>query len=721
MRRDTGAMKLTSTRPYFNRELSWLQFNGRVLQEAQNPNVPLLERVRYLSISASNLDEFFMVRVAGLRTQVIAGVSEISQDGYTPARQLQKINKQVKKLRKGQDACWADLRRALFEQSIYVKTPAELSTREAAELDVIFRRDVLPILTPLAIDPAHPFPFIPNLGFGLALSLAAKRGNGVMKALVIMPSQTPRFIKVAGSSGGKKATFVPIESAVRHYAPDLFASHDVVESGLFRITRDSDMTVDEEAEDLILHFEFLLKKRRRGRVVRLSLEQDCPADLQTFLIESFEAWDDDISIREGMLGMSDLSQLILPNCTDLLFPPFTARFPERIREYDGDHFAAIAAKDILVHHPYEEFDVVLQFLKQAAADPQVAAIKQTLYRTSDDSPIVDALIQAAEQGKNVTALVELKARFDEATNLRWARDLERAGAQVVYGFIDLKTHAKVSLVLRREADGLQSYVHLGTGNYHAQNAKVYTDLALFTADDDMGHDVGQVFNFITSYAPPQDLRKLRIAPMTLRQTLMDNITAEIDHAEAGRPAAIWAKMNALVDTDMIDALYAASRAGVQIDLVVRGICCLRPGVPGLSDNIRVSSIVGRYLEHSRIVVFGNGGALPGDKARVYFSSADWMPRNLNRRVETLVPVTDKTVRRQVMDQIMVANLNDETNSWDLGGDGRYTRRTPANPDAPFSAHAYFMKNPSLSGRGKSLQYDSPAEISPKTRKGKSKR
>ena len=698
-------MKANSDRRTFNRELSWLQFNARVLAEARNPEVPLFERLRFLSISASNLDEFYMVRVAGLRTQVLAGMSMPNVDGLTPQQQLTKIAKASGKIVREQQRAWQSLKTALAKEGVHVLKPDDLGAKALAELEAAFEAQVLPLLTPLAIDPAHPFPFIPNLGFGLVLSLD---DEGVHRnAIVPVPPQVPRFIELPSRKGTSR--HVRIEDVILHFLQRLFPETTLLGHGLFRVTRDSDIAVDDEAEDLVRHFEFLLKKRRRGRAIRLQLSRDTPADLANLMIESFECWDEEVNDEVRILGVSDLSQLIDPNRRDLLFPPFTPRFPERIREFDGDHFAAIASKDILVHHPYEEFDVVIGFLEQAALDPNVVAIKQTLYRTSDDSPIVRALIEAAERGKAVTALVELKARFDEETNLRWARDLERAGAQVVYGFIDYKTHAKVSLVVRREADRLRAYTHLGTGNYHAQNAKIYTDVALFTCDPAMGRDVGRMFNYVTSYSEPRDMEKLVIAPLNLRSELMTLIAAEAATARAGGQGAIWAKLNSLVDPQIIEALYDASEAGVQIDLVVRGICCLRPGVAGMSENIRVRSIVGRFLEHSRIMCFGNGEPLPNPTARIYVSSADWMPRNLNRRVETLVPIEDPTVRRQVQDQIMVANLLDNVNSWELVPTGAYHR--VAAGDAPrFSAHEYFMENPSLSGRGQALTLDAPDEL-----------
>ena len=639
-------------------------------------------------------------------------MSEPSFDGYTPRRQLEKIAKRVRKIKKAQGQCWRELCKALSKENLNVKAMAELSDGEREELALYYAENILPLLTPMAVDPAHPFPHIPNLGFGMVMGLKRKARSDSIYALIPVPAHVPRFIAL----GKKERTIVMIEDVLEHFSPALFPDAEVTAQGVFRITRDSDIAVDEEAEDLVRHFEFLIKKRRRGRVIRLEMNEGINPDLKEFLIESFECWNEDIHTSPVMLGMSDLSGLISKKRQDLLFAPFQARFPERIREFDGDCFAAIAAKDILVHHPYEEFDVVVQFLEQAALDPDVVAIKQTLYRTSEDSPIVKALIEAAERGKTVTALVELKARFDEETNLRWARDLERAGAHVVYGFIDYKTHAKVSLVVRKEGKGLKSYTHLGTGNYHAQNAKVYTDLALFTADPAMGRDVGKLFNYVTSYSAPRDLEKLIIAPTMLRDHLLELIQNEIEISQAGAQGAIWVKLNALVDRKVIDKLYEASQAGVQIDLVVRGICCLRPGVEGLSDNIRVKSIIGRYLEHSRIVCFGNGQALPSSKAKIFFSSADWMPRNLNRRVETLIPVEATTVRNQIMNQIMVANLKDNTNSWDLLPTGKYERKV--SEEAPFSAHEYFMQNPSLSGRGRSLNISAPKVLNAPARKSR---
>jgi len=660
-----------------------------------------------------------MVRVAGLRTQVLAGVSQPSFDGLTPRRQLKKINKRVRKITKAQQKALQAQINELADEKVHIHKPEDLSQEALEQLATIYNTQIMPLLSPLAVDPAHPFPFIPNLGQGLVLRLKRKKDQDPLYALIPVPSHVPRFVWL-NTEGSKSLTLVLIEDVLHHFAAEFFPGLTPDGRGTFRIIRDSDIAIDEGAEDLVEHFEFLIKQRRRGRVIRLEMNADMPEDLKHFLIENFECWDEDIQEIEGMIGLKDLIEIAKFNRPELKYTPFIARFPERIREFNGDCFSAIAAKDIVVHHPYEDFEVVVQFLEQAASDPDVVAIKQTLYRTSDDSPIVSALIHAAEQGKNVTALVELKARFDEESNLRWARDLERAGAQVVYGFIDYKTHAKVSLVVRREASELKLYTHLGTGNYHAQNAKIYTDLALFTANQDMGEDVGKLFNYVTSYSPPQNLKKLVIAPLQLRDGLSQYIKEEIAFAKQGKPAMIWAKMNALVDMDIIDKLYAASKAGVQIDLIVRGICCLRPGVPGLSENIRVKSIVGRYLEHSRIVCFGNGETLPHPNAKVFFSSADWMPRNLNRRVETMVPVEDKTVKRQILHQVMVANLMDNQNSWYLKTSGKYIRPILEVDETPFSAHEYFMHNPSLSGRGKSLTYSAPRDLTQRLKKKSSK-
>lgn len=687
---------------YINRELSWLAFNTRVLAEAQNEANPLLERVKFLSISATNLDEFTMVRIAGLMDQVAHGVHHPSADGMSPINQLHSIHLSVSALIAAQQSCWLDLRKKLAAEGIHVIAPdkahAALSKPELAWLKEHFAANIFPLLTPMAVDPAHPFPFIPNLGMVQVLEMSPPRKpNKKMIALVPFPASAPRFIKL---EGGKGTRLIALEEVIALCADELFPGFTLHASGLFRIVRDSDLEIEEEAEDLMRNLDIAVKKRRYGRVVRVGMNPHVPHKLLHFMLEHLPADPGDVMEVDGLVGLSSLNELYDLPRPELKFAPFKVRFPERVNDFGGDCFAAIHAKDIIVHHPYESFDIVVQFLQQAARDPNVVSIKQTLYRTSHDSPIVKALIEAAENGKTVTALVELKARFDEEANIRLARSMERAGVQVVYGFVEMKTHAKLSLVTRKEHGTLRSYAHFGTGNYHPATAKVYTDLSFFTTDAALCQDAGYVFNYITGYVKPTKFKKLSVAPLNLRKHLMRLIAAEMEFAKAGQPASIWAKLNALVDEDIIDALYAASQAGVKIDLVVRGICALKPGIPGFSDNIRVKSLVGRFLEHARVYCFGNGQPMPSPAAKVFIGSADWMGRNLDRRVEAMVPIENATVHRQVLDQIMVANLKDERCSWMLNSDGSYHRvSTDANS---FAAHDYFMHNPSLSGRGKAL-------------------
>ncbi|MBV0913917.1 RNA degradosome polyphosphate kinase [Anianabacter salinae] len=696
---------IAGPKKYFNRELSWLGFNWRVLEEAENPRVPLLERVRFLSISATNLDEFYTVRVAGLRELAMTGNTSPAMDGMTPAEQLTRIGTETRLLMRRQQEVLETLQREMSAAGIQFLTRDMLNDADRKHLERTFLEEVFPVLSPLAIDPAHPFPFIPNGGLSLALQLEKNSDKRRLRALLPIPQQIDRFVRLPGDDG--QARFLPLEELLLLHLGSLFPGYRETGNCIFRVLRDSDLEVEEEAEDLVREFEVALKRRRRGEVIRLKLSDSAPAALRRVIMDELHVGNEEVVELGGLIGIGDVKELVLDERPDLLWPSFTPRVPERVQDFDGDMFAAIKAKDMLLHHPYETFDMVVRFLKQAAADPDVLAIKNTLYRTSKNSPIVEALCEAAEEGKSVTALVELKARFDEAANIRQSRRLERAGAHVVYGFIDWKTHAKIATVVRRENGKLVTYSHFGTGNYHPITAKIYTDLSLFTCDEALGRDAAKVFNYTSGYAMPESLENISIAPHSLKTTLIERINAEAEHAKAGKPAEIWAKMNSLIEKDIIDALYAASQAGVKISLVIRGICGLRPGIKGLSENIRVKSIVGRFLEHSRIVCFGNGHGLPSKQCRVFISSADWMDRNLNRRVEHLVETKNDTVKAQIVSQIMAANMADEAQTWIMYPDGSFKRPEWDGTTPLFNCHRFFMENPSLSGRGSAGASDVP--------------
>ena len=687
---------------YINRELSWLAFNWRVLEEADNWNVPLLERLRFLSISATNLDEFYSVRVAGLRELARSGSNTPAIDGRNPSEQLKLIEVEARRLMKEQQFVLIKLRTEMAKQNITILTAAQ-AKNHFAYLQKIFLSDVFPIISPLAIDPAHPFPFIPNSGFALALQLERKSDGRSLRALVPVPQQVNRFVRLQGQG----SNYLPLEELILMQMGQVFPGYTLTGHCAFSILRDSDLEVEDEAEDLVREFEVALKRRRRGEVIRLKISAGAPEALRNSIMLELNVTENEVVEIDGMIGLSSLTELVVESEPKLVWPNFSPRVPERVIDHEGDMFAAISQKDLLLQHPYETFDMVVRFLQQAASDPNVVAIKQTLYRTSKRSPIVEALCEAAEAGKSVTALVELKARFDEAANIRQSRRLERAGAHVVYGFINLKTHAKISTVVRREGSKLITYTHYGTGNYHPITAQTYTDVSLFTCDAALGRDATKVFNYLSGYAQPKTLENISISPLSLKSTLLERIASEETNAIKGKPAAIWAKMNSLIDADVIDALYAAGQAGVKINLVIRGICGLRPGVKGLSENIRVKSIIGRFLEHSRIVCFANGNKMPNLKSKVYISSADWMGRNLNRRVETLVEIKNSTVKSQIINQIMAANLADIAQSWIMQHDGTYTRATWPSGKFAFNCHRFFMENASLSGRGSAGAKDVP--------------
>jgi len=698
--------------PYFNRELSWLQFNQRVLAEACNPAYPLLERLRFLSISGSNLDEFMMIRVAGLVGQVQRGMSIPSIDGRSPSQQLFAIREKLVELSAIQQSIWRSVREGLAGADIYIADEQRVSPAAHKWLKAFFLNEILPIITPQALDPAHPFPFVQNEGMGLLFTLTRDATRDQLIEMVLIPSALPRFVRVPDAvNGDGSVLYISIASLIQRYAAALFPGFTIAGDGLFRVLRDSDIEIEEEAEDLVRTFRSAIQRRRRGQVIQLELEEDFDPAAETLLRDQLGINEAAVIKTDGMIGIDGLAEIVREDRPDLKFDAYSPRFPERIREHDGDAFSAIREKDIIIHHPYESFEVVVDFIRQAALDPDVVAIKQTLYRAGSQSAVINALIEAAEAGKSVTAVVELKARFDEEQNLKWASKLERAGVQVIYGFTDWKTHAKVAMVVRREGDGFRTYCHFGTGNYHPVTAKVYTDLSFFTADPKLGRDAAKMFNFVTGYVEPHALERIHIAPIDLRTEIYSRIDAEIAHAQAGKPAAIWFKCNQLTDEGVIDRLYAASNAGVQVELVVRGICCLRPGIAGLSENIRVKSIIGRFLEHSRIYAFANGYNMPSAHAAVYIASADMMTRNLDRRVEALIPILNRTVHDQVLQQVLLANMLDTEQSWWLHPDGSYARVETEDGVKPFNCHRYFMTNPSLSGRGGALEAGAVPKLS----------
>jgi len=706
-----GPLGFHDSAPYFNRELSWLSFNERVLAEASNEKYPLLERLRFLSISGSNLDEFMMIRVAGLVGQVQRGIDRPAIDGRTPLQQLAAIREQLEMLSLWQQDIWRDLHDQLAATDIHIADERRVSPAAYKWLESYFLDEILPIITPQALDPAHPFPFVANEGMGMLFTLTRDADEEQIIEMILIPSALPRFVRVPG----EEAIYISIASLIHRFAGRLFPGFTIVGDGLFRVLRDSDIEVEEEAEDLVRFFRSAIQRRRRGQVIQLEIEEDFDPQAEAILLEQLGVHEAAVIKTDGMIGIDGLSEIVDEDRPDLKFDSYSPRYPERIREHDGDAFSAIREKDIIIHHPYESFEVVVDFIRQAAADPDVVAIKQTLYRAGSQSAVINALIAAAEAGKSVTAVVELKARFDEEQNLMWANKLERAGVQVIYGFVDWKTHAKVAMVVRREEDGFRTYCHFGTGNYHPVTAKIYTDLSFFTADPKLGRDAAKMFNFVTGYVEPSDLELVSIAPLDLREEIYRLIDIEIANASRGKPAAIWMKCNQITDEGMIDRFYAASDAGVKVELVCRGICCLKPGVPGLSENIRVKSIIGRFLEHSRIYAFANGHAMPSADAKVFISSADLMGRNLDRRVESLIPIMNRTVHDQILQQVLLANMLDTEQSWWLNADGTYDR--VETDGKPFNCHRYFMTNPSLSGRGGSLEAGAVPKLS--LRKGRS--
>jgi polyphosphate kinase len=682
----------TEDESFFNRELSWLAFNERVLSLAEDDDKPLGERIRFLAISADNLNEFFMVRVAGLRQLVDRGFKRLPKDDVDIDQLLTQIMARSAKLMARQNQVLPELIGCLRDENIHVLSDIPDDEQDRLWLEDWFIDNVLPLITPTTLDPSHPFPFFHNDGKGMMLELTSPDSKP-MQSVILLPANLPRFVKLPGDG----LRLLLVEAVIRASIVKIYPRHQLVSAAMFSILRDSEIEIDDEANDLIHEFENALRARQRGNVVLLTLSKDAPKPIRRLLKSAMGIDENNFFNTDGPVALNNFSELLDYIPKHLLFPAFAPRFPQRIRDFNGDCFAAIRNKDIIVHHPYESFEVVVRYLQQAATDPDVLAIRQTLYRTTSNSPIVKALIQAAENGKTVTAVIELKARFDERNNIQLARALGRAGVQVAYGLTDLKIHLKMSLVVRREHGKLVSYTHVGTGNYHPITAGIYTDLSYFTCDKDVGRDAYEIFKYLTSHVQPDKLKRSFVSPHQSFPQLRLMILAEIENCKNGLPSGIWLKCNSLVDHRLIELLYEASQAGVPIEILARGICCLRPGVAGLSETITVRSIIGRFLEHGRIYVFANGGEFLSDKNTVMISSADLMPRNLRRRVECFMRLENPTIRKQVLHQIMVAHLRDEKNAWYLQPDGSYVH--PQTDETSFSCHEYFMSNPSLSGLG----------------------
>jgi polyphosphate kinase len=693
---ESPAKKLSAPANFINRELSWIEFNRRVLEEAQDATQPLIERVKFLTIFSSNLDEFFEIRVAGIKQQIESETSDVGPDGLSPSETFNAIQRLAHELVATEYALWnEELAPLLAKNGIRVHHIAQLNTKRAAWARRYFQEEVFPMLTPLAVDASHPFPQLLNKSHNLLVRAKTQRGGELLHAIVQVPRVLPRLILMPRGKGDDEPwDYIYLASLIKHHIADLFPGLILDGVHAFRVTRNSDLYVDdEEAENLLRSIEHELRRSSRGNAVRLEVETDCPKDFRELLLEFFDLGEEDLYKLDGPLSMTHLMPLV----TNDAFARFRDRLFKPVRDpalpAHANIFEVMRKQDVLLHHPYESFDPIIEMIDSAAADPQVLAIKITLYRTSGDSPIVEALIGAAAAGKQVTALVELRARFDEAANIQWARRLEEAGAHVVYGVVGLKTHCKALLIVRRDADKLRHYVHLGTGNYHPRTARIYTDFSLLTTNPKLTEELAIVFNTLTGLAGYPGMEKLIVAPFDMSRRIIGFIERERDHAKEGKPARIVAKLNALVDPEIIEKLYEASRSGVKIDLIVRGICCLRPGVPELSENIRVVSIVGRFLEHSRIYYFENNG-----DAVLYLSSADWMPRNLIRRVEVAFPVEDPVLRKEIIDEVFPAFLNDRVKARELKADGTYARLHPAEGEKASQAQLFFRENSRLQAK-----------------------